>query len=95
MNFGFFQIDIHCHLTLSYSGDFLKRFYSKFRDIVVDITGKPRRLIKVLIGDSNVFSACNGYLTSLVSVLGDPAVVTMVDSSVLLEATYLSIPLES
>ncbi|RNA24499.1 hypothetical protein BpHYR1_028934 [Brachionus plicatilis] len=26
----------------------------------------PRRLIKVLLGGSNVYSACNGYLTSVV-----------------------------
>ncbi|RNA43711.1 hypothetical protein BpHYR1_045975 [Brachionus plicatilis] len=25
----------------------------------------PKRLIKVLLGGSNVYSACNGYLTSV------------------------------
>ncbi|RNA10441.1 hypothetical protein BpHYR1_036788 [Brachionus plicatilis] len=35
----------------------------------------PRRLIKVLLGGSNVYSACNGYLTSVIALVKDSIII--------------------
>ncbi|RNA18428.1 hypothetical protein BpHYR1_000179 [Brachionus plicatilis] len=42
---------------------FLTRLFNNFTS--GDEDKSPRRLIKVLLGGSNVYSACNGYLTSV------------------------------